>query len=79
MRRRCGLVEDLLYSLNVIHVGATFLPHVGHVGGVGLRLAAQKSVLGHVERGVSGGDNNDRRTCRDKCSQTPRVVTTQTR
>ena len=50
-------------SLYMVDVSRTFPPDVGHVGRVGDRLAAQQSILGHVEDGVLGGDDDDRRTC----------------
>lgn len=57
-----GNKEQRLHSLYVIDVFSTSLPHVGHVGGVGHRLAPEKGPLGHVERGAPGGDDDDRWT-----------------
>lgn len=51
-----------LHSLYVMDVLSIFAPHVGHVGGVGHRLALQQCILGHVEGGAFGRDDNDWRT-----------------
>ena len=51
-----------MHSLDVMDVLATFLPDVGHVGWVGHRLAPEQCVLGRVERGAFGRDDDDRRT-----------------
>jgi len=45
-----------------VDVFPPFPPHVGHVGGVGSGLASQKCILGHVERGALGWDDDDRGT-----------------
>lgn len=51
-----------MHSLDVIDVFSVFQPHVCHVGGVGHRLAPEKCILGHVDGGAFGTDDNDRRT-----------------
>jgi len=50
------------HSLDVVDVLSSSLPHVRHVGGVGHRLAPQKCILGLVECGACGRDDDDRWT-----------------
>lgn len=54
--------EKWLHSLNMMDIFSSFLPHVGHVWGVGHRLAPKECILGHVERGAFRGDQNNRWT-----------------
>ena len=49
-------------SLDVVDVLAVLQPLVGEVGGEGVGLALQHCILGHVERGVPRGDEDDGRT-----------------
>ena len=51
-----------LDSLNMVNILSVFQPLIGEIGRVGISLALQNSILGHVESGVLWGDDDDWRT-----------------
>lgn len=50
---------DSLYMVNILSL---FQPLIGEIRGIGISLALQNGILGHVESGVLWGDDDDWRT-----------------
>lgn len=48
----------------MVNILSLFQPLIGEVGRVGIGLALQNGILGHVESGVLWGDDDDWRTYR---------------
>lgn len=46
----------------MVNVLPLFHPLIGKVGRVGISLTLEKCILGHIERGVFWGDEDDWRT-----------------
>lgn len=51
-----------MHLLCVIDVFSFFVPHICHVGGVCNCLTLEKCILGYVDSGAFGRDDNKRRT-----------------